>query len=291
MATTIERVRYAEGDHHMRKSALRLADAAAHGCLTDAAVLPADVDLLLNVGLYRDRNLGEPALAALIQEDVQINPEDPSPGGHGSFSFDVANGACGVLTAMQVADRFLRAGTIDRALIVASDADPGHHLAPSFPFRPAGGALLCVHDASPHGLGEVCWTTSADDGQAWRATLGPEGGHNRLRIEIGTTFCDDAGLAAAKVVGEALAAAGLAPGDLSVVVASPAYPAFVRSLAMHSGIDPDRVIVSRDEDLHTASFLCALDSAHESGLLTRNGNAVFVSAGSGITAAAAVYRT
>ena len=116
---------------------------------------------------------------------------------------------------------------------------------------------MCVHDASPHGLGEVCWTTSADDGQAWRATLGPEGGHNRLRIEIGTTFCDDAGLAAAKVVGEALAAAGLAPGDLSVVVASPAYPAFVRSLAMHSGIDPDRVIVSRDEDLHTVSFLCA----------------------------------
>ena len=94
----------------MRKSALRLADAAAHGCLTDAAVLPADVDLLLNVGLYRDRNLGEPALAALIQEDVQINPEDPSPGGHGSFSFDVANGACGVLSAMQVADRFLRCG-------------------------------------------------------------------------------------------------------------------------------------------------------------------------------------
>ena len=69
---------------------------------------PNDLDLLVNAGLYRDRNLGEPALASMIQEDVRRHPEDPHPGGHGTFSFDVANGACGVLTALQIADRFLR---------------------------------------------------------------------------------------------------------------------------------------------------------------------------------------
>ena len=36
-----------------------------------------DVDLLINAGIYRDRNLGEPAFAAMIQEDIGANPEDP----------------------------------------------------------------------------------------------------------------------------------------------------------------------------------------------------------------------
>jgi hypothetical protein len=39
------------------------------------------------------------------------------------------------------------------------------------------------------------------------------------------------------------------------------------------------------------SFVAALQLAHDSGLLTRNGTALFVCAGSGITAGAALYRS
>jgi 3-oxoacyl-[acyl-carrier-protein] synthase-3 len=291
MGTTIEGVRVLQAGRHSHHDALWLADAAGKECLESAAVLPHDVDLLINAGLYRDRILGEPALASLVQEDVGINPEDPHPGGQGSFSFDVANGACGALTAMQIADRFLQAGTIRKALIVASDADPGHHLASAFPFRPAGGALLCIHDRTQRGLGDVHWTTVADYAQVWRATVGLEGDHNRLHIEMGPTFSDDAGVAAAKVATEALAAGGLTTDDLAVVVAAPAYETFVRSFTSHSGIDPERVVTSGDERLHTVSFVAAVDYAHAHGLLTRNGIALLVCAGSGITAGAALYRT
>ena len=287
----LKEIRVVQAGRHSHHDALWLADAAGTECLEGAGVLPTDVDLLINAGLYRDRILGEPALASLVQEDVGINPEDPHPGGHGSFSFDVANGACGALTALQLADRFLQAGTIRRALIVTSDADPGHHLAASFPFRPAGGAVLCVHDTTQRGLGDVHWTTVADEGHAWRATVGLEGGHNRLHIEMGPTFCDDAGVAAAKVAAEALAAGGLTPDDLAVVVAAPAYATFVHSFTSHSDIDPERVITSGDERLHTVSFVAALDYAHANGLLTRNGIALLVCAGSGITAGAALYRS
>ena len=72
-----------------------------------------DIDLLVNAGIYRDRNLGEPALAAMIQEDIGANPEDPHAGAHGTFSFDIANGTCGVLTALQIVDGFLRSRAID----------------------------------------------------------------------------------------------------------------------------------------------------------------------------------
>ena len=141
MATIIESVGAATGGRLRRRGARRLADAAARRALDRAGLVAGDIDLLLNAGLYHDRNLGEPALAALIQEDIGANPEDPHDGGHGTFSFDVANGACGPLTGIQVADGFLRSGTIRHALVVASDADPGHGMAPGFPFEPAAAAV------------------------------------------------------------------------------------------------------------------------------------------------------
>ena len=70
--------------------------------------------------------LGEPALAAMIQQDIGANPEDPHANAHGTFSFDISNGACGVLAALQIVDGFMKSRAIDCALVVASDADPGH---------------------------------------------------------------------------------------------------------------------------------------------------------------------
>ncbi len=66
-----------------------------------------DVDLLINAGIYRDPNLTEPALAALIQQDIGANPEDPHVDAHGTFSFDITNGTCGLLNGLQIVDGFL----------------------------------------------------------------------------------------------------------------------------------------------------------------------------------------
>jgi hypothetical protein len=68
------------------------------GCQTPYARIPNRHTMCRWVRIYRDRNLGEPALAALIQDDISANPEDPHKNAHGTFSFDVANGTCGVLT-------------------------------------------------------------------------------------------------------------------------------------------------------------------------------------------------
>ena len=75
--------------HGLRKpTARRLADAAARTCLAHAGREPGDVDMLINAGIYREDNMGEPALAALIQEDIGANLGQPPIGGHGTFSFD-----------------------------------------------------------------------------------------------------------------------------------------------------------------------------------------------------------
>src|ERR1700682_1760327 len=136
MGTVIERLDVTRGGWRTRHSALRLAVAAAKTCLERAGRDADAVDLLINAGIYRDRNLAEPALAALIQEDVGANPEDPHADAHGTFSFDISNGTCGVLTGLQIVDGFLRSHVISCALITASDADPGRGMSEHLPFPP-----------------------------------------------------------------------------------------------------------------------------------------------------------
>ena len=100
MGTIIDRLGITQGGS-VSHSALQLAVSAANSCLHDARRDADTVDLLVNAGIYRDKNLAEPALAALIQEDIGANPEDPHGDRHGTFSFDISNGTCGILTGLR----------------------------------------------------------------------------------------------------------------------------------------------------------------------------------------------
>lgn len=297
MATIIESVGVAVGGRWRRRSAHKLADEAATLALDRAGLQAGDIDLLLNAGLYHDRNLGEPALAALIQEDIGANPEDPHGAGHGTFSFDVANGSCGMLTGLQVADGFLRARTIRHALVVASDADPGRRLARNFRFAPTGAAIVCGWRAGDEGMqgfrfayrpGSEGDGDRRDDGL--RATVAFESGRNRLTIDEPPGFAAAAGAWASEVAAKLLADHGLTASDVDLVVANPLAPDFLDALAAGLGVAPGRLVApSNGQRAHTAALGVALEPVigrrdHE-GKTT-----LLVSAGAGPVAGAALLR-
>src|SRR5689334_20810876 len=146
MGTRIEAVS-ALTSHGLRKpTARRLADAAARTCFAHAGREPGDVDMLINAGIYRDNSMGEPALAALIQEVIGANLGQPPIGGHGTFSFDLLNGICGVITAIQIESGLLNSGVIRLGAIVTSDVDPDHHHPGAIPLQPTAGAVLLGRD-------------------------------------------------------------------------------------------------------------------------------------------------
>ncbi len=288
MGTVIEQVRLAEGHWRERHSALRLAVKAARDCLHDAGRQPHDIDLLINAGIYRDRNLGEPALAAIIQEDIGANPEDPHAGSHGTFSFDVMNGSCGVLTALQVVDGFLRSHAIDCALVVASDADPGHGMSERFPFSPAGAALLCDWTDDDRGLGRTYWATLPDTRETYSATVGLVDHRNVLRFDVSAGADDTFAEAAAQVAERCLTASSLRIEDVDAIVAAPAAPGYRAALATRLNVSPERIAIADDERMHTVSLASAFADASQR---TPSGEQILmVAAGAGVTAGAALYR-
>ncbi|MFG2713597.1 hypothetical protein ACGFX2_23995 [Streptomyces goshikiensis] len=177
-----------------------LAGRAARDCLARAGLSPAAVGVLVNVGVYRESNTFEPALAALVQKEAGISLDylaDPAP----AFSFDLMNGACGVLGAVQVGQALLDTGSTDRLLITAADVHPGGDARrdPGYPYADLAGAWLLERGAdagtgfgtvrhyAPEGpAGTEGYLDTARMGSGGRSliTVHREPGHDTRRSEL-----------------------------------------------------------------------------------------------------------
>ena len=289
MGTRIDGLSLVPGGWRARHSALALAVEACRASLDHCGLAPREVGLLINTGLYRDGNLGEPALAPLIQQDIGANPEDPHPGATGTFSFDIANGTCGLLNALEIADGFLRTTTVKTVLVVASDASPSRRLAPDFPYQPGGAAAVCRWSQDDSGLGAFKWHNAPDGGASFRATVGFENGRNVLHIFEEADFAERAADAAVAAAADLMGETHLGPADIDLIVASPPLDPLTKKVASELGV-PEEAVVTDSGDWHTAGLFAALGRARDDGLLRSGTNALLLCAAAGVKAGAALYR-
>lgn len=301
MATRIEAVATSHPRGRLLgRGALHLSDLAAEMCLARGHREPSELDLLVNVGLYKDHSIAEPALASIIQADLGANPaRRAAPGRHGTFSFDLVNGGVGMLTAAELIDGFVGDGPARLGLIVAGDADPSPHSSLGFPFAPAGGAVLLGHTDEGAGFVRFRFRTFPADAPlfeiylAWDPDAGiGHRGRNRLEARVAPSFAGRAGEHGREVALALLDEVHLAPADVDLLIASQ-YPAsFASELARDLGIPEARVPRVAPELLraHTAGPIAALDAASRSGQLARARHTLFVAVGAGITVGAALYR-
>jgi 3-oxoacyl-[acyl-carrier-protein] synthase III len=277
--------------------AVQLAGAAARFCLKRAGRAPDELGLLINAGVYLDNNISEPAIAALIQDDIGANLWQLPGRGPGTFSFDVRNGACGVLTGMYLADGLLASETVTTAMVVAADADPEPGFSEGYGFPAVGGAILLSSDNQRTGFtafrfatfpefaglfqSEVSWHQGIPDGTG-------HAGRNILTITVADSYAARAVECAESATRELAAASALDLGDIGLLVATAPVPGFADALAKRLGIPAGRVasLPASLAGAHTAAPAVALEPAD----LAAAGTTVFVCAGAGITVVAALYR-
>jgi 3-oxoacyl-[acyl-carrier-protein] synthase III len=281
--------------HGLRKpSARRLADAAARACLAHSGRKPGDIDMLINAGIYREDNMGEPALAAIVQEDIGANLGQPPVGGHGTFSFDLLNGTCGVLNAIQLQAGMLRSGLIRLGAIVTSDVEPDLKDPGSAPFRPAGGTLLLGWDDGIPGFTDFHSETFPEYADLFTSGLVWQGRRRQSQMVIDANPGYHARLAdcAEEATHRFLRGVGLDIGQVDLFVPAPSSPEFVDRLRRRLGVPGDRVAyVAEDlERCYTTGPIAALQAAVKSGRLGEAHNTVLLAAGAGITVALALYR-
>jgi len=294
MGTRIEAVSTARPRWFLRRHALGLEDAAARACLERGGRAAQDIDLLINVGVYRENNTVEPALASLIQEDIGANPGAPHVDGHGTFSFDVNNGGAGALSAAYLIDGFVSAGTAHVGLVVAGDADPCPRTSREFPFLPAGGAILLGHTDDEEGFHRFEFRTFPALSKVFEACVEwePERGCNGVHVREDPALREACVESAKETTIGFLDAVRLKAGEVDVLVTSQYPSGFVERLAREIGVRADRIpAVQPDlQRAHTAGPIAALESAVGSGSFARARNVLFVAAAPGLTVAVALYK-
>jgi 3-oxoacyl-[acyl-carrier-protein] synthase-3 len=290
--------------HGLRKpSARRLADTAATTCLAYAGKEPGDIDMLINAGIYREDNMGEPALASLVQEDIGANLGQPPVGGHGTFSFDLINGTCGVISAIQLEAGLLRSGVIRLGAIVTSDVDPNLKDPGSAPFRPTGGAMLLGWDDSIAGFTDFYTETFPEyadlfvSGLVWQKRRGPRlprraVGQTLMAIDSNPGYHARLVDCAEEAAHRFLRRLGMGIGEIDLIVPAPSAPDFQDPLIARLGVPGDRVaFVTEDlEGTYSTGPIAALQAATKSGRLGEARNTLMITAGAGITVALALYR-
>ncbi len=270
--------------------------AAANACLRQTSLPKEKIDALISVGVYRTDFIMEPALAALVAGELAMNDDREPDDEDKTFAFDLSVGGVGFLQACFVASELARAGSIETAMVLASEIENNREYAPD--------RLLGVRETATAAI-----LRESADGEsgfaAFRFRYFPEhvaaidtygtwddNGHPYLAIEradnLHQLYLDCMEVA----VQEFLDEQGLERTDIAWLAPPQISPSFVSAAAQRLDFSSRQTvnIAAPSLDLFTSSTPLALrhlqsESRAQSGQL-----ALLLEVGAGIQVACALYQ-
>ncbi len=270
---------------------LEHATLAAKNCIQQAGIELDEIDLLINVGVFRDNNMCEPSVAALIQHSLGINLNPITfPVKQTTFSFDLMNGACGMMNALQVSQAILVSKGLKSALLVSGDSHPSQKSTEDFPIVHSGSALL-VEKEVYKGFSKFMITTSPQfSGQSGFLDLDLHGTDSRFSLQLEqngtiesmTNFTID-------TIQQYLDTEHINTQDVQMIISHPSSQ-FGKEISSAVGIKlaSCNEALSSWGDTHTANV--AIGAHLELSKGTLKTDLLFVTVGTGYTVGCGLYR-
>lgn len=275
--------------HFLRWGSIRHAVEAGRQCLKTSLHRKAAVGLLINAGIHRDHHICEPAMAVFIQHRLGINIEFQN---RSTLAFDLQNGGCGMLDAIQVVSALLQTGEIEVGLVVASEANPDRHPDLCFPYPASGAAMLL--DLSPwreRGFGEFAFHTRDDYADLYTSLVSLSEKRGRIVIQRRAELEDKYLSMVGAVVEDVLTRDRLRREEIDFVVSAQMSADFLARLPAVIGFPRDKVVnfFDRLPDTLSTSLFLALKLAMAERRPVHGQKALLLACGSGVSVAAATY--
>jgi len=276
--------------HLLRWGSVRHAVEAGQRCLKASRHRKADIGLLINSGIHRDHHICEPAMAVFIQHRLGINIEFQN---RRTLAFDLQNGGCGMLDAVQAVTALLQDGEVEAGLVVASETNPDRRPDPGFTYPASGVAMLL--DLSPwreRGFGGFAFHTRDEYADAYTSLVSLAEKRGRIvcrrRSELEDIYIAMAGA----VVDDVLDRDHLRREDIDFVVPAQISAGLLSRLPATIGFHGDKVVnlSSWLPDTLSTSLFLALNTVLTARQPLPGQKALLLAFGSGITVAAATYR-
>lgn len=271
-----------------------LACAAARRALEHAGVDGSDLDLLVLATTTPDNTF--PATATKVQAMLGMT---------GGFAFDVQAVCSGFIYGLSVADNFIRAGQVKKALVIGAETFSRildwEDRSTCVLFGDGAGAVVLEADEEAEGTAPaerrgILSTHLHSDGRYGDLLYvdgGPSStqtvGHVRM---LGREVFRHAVVNLAAVVDEALEANGFTREDLDWLVPHQANKRILDGTAKKLKMTPDRVVVTVDRHANTsaASIPLALAEAVHDGRIQRGDLVLMEAMGGGLTWGSALVR-
>ncbi len=275
---------------------LKMLGQAARGCLEQSQFSTAEIELLVSTGVYRTEYLTEPALAALLAGDLEMNDSREVDDENKTLAFDLLNGPAGFLNACHMVSEMARAGRVERAMIVASEIENNAIIEPDnlLGLREMGSAVI-LHESEDGETGFQAFRFDQYDEHAdkhrvvckWNAE-----GKTYLDINIADDYHETLVECVARSVESFLREQHLELGGLKYLLPPQVSSEFAASLAKRlqapTGLIVD--VATEGLDYATSSTAAGMQAVMNREDTSPGDLGLVVNAGSGIQVACALYQ-
>jgi 3-oxoacyl-[acyl-carrier-protein] synthase-3 len=267
---------------------------AARQALERAGIAPQEVDLVICATITPDMPF--PSTASVIQAEL---------GAFNAACFDMEAACAGFIYALQIGAQFLYSGTYDTVLVIGAEkmssvldwSDRNTCVL----FGDGAGAAVLRRDETGTRRGLISTILGADG--RYGSILSVPGGGSKLpptveTVQRGEHFLKMSGaevykqavLRMQQAASGALKEAGVAAGDLKLLIPHQANRRIIQALVDRLGLRDDQVFINLDRYGNTsaASVIMALHEAVEQGALKRGDLFMFAAFGAGLSWAASL---
>jgi 3-oxoacyl-[acyl-carrier-protein] synthase-3 len=283
-----------------KKGTISLSVRAARKVLKQGNLDPNDLGLLINSSVYKDENIGEPAMASFIQRDIEAN-RFPSEGSS-TFAFDILDSGCGLLTGLELIDGLIESGNVENGIIVTSDVNPSVKYTIGFKFKNSAAAILIGRSNDGSGFRGFRQFEYPEDRETLessvefrkdprRSLFGIRRMRNIHTIEESPTYHSQIFKRMKESMGPFLDDMGVKPGDIDLVISSQYPPGIIGEISKMEGIGKDKVITLPKNygPLYTTGPGFSLRWAMKKGIWNKAQNVLFLAVGPGIKVSLALY--
>ena len=268
-----------EGDD--MADSVALATGAIRSCLKELTGSQHEIDLLVNTGVYRNDFIGEPAMAALIAGQVQLNATIDSWDQSRTFAYDLGNGACGFLHGCWSIQAMVFSGKSKKALCVSSEIENNRMNAPhkTLGLKESGCAVL-LEESDRTGFLRFLFKYYPEYSGALRTEINwNQNGQPFLHISRNDDMERLLLQHLPAVVEELLAKENLTMDNIQIVIPPQISSDFVHQFTQLLNIPESKVVnLNEDQNLYTCSTVFGIQEAYRKGMIREGDKGIILEA-------------
>ncbi len=283
----------------IRSNSIKLAAKAARQCLKNANLDSNFLEILVYTGVYKSNHIWEPAIASLIQSKIRSNPLQRRNFANGkslpddTFSLDLNNGGCGLISGLQVVDGFLRSERFKKGMVVTGDNEPDPGFSEGFCFTPAAAAMILSQGNENEGFVMFKTTTYPQYKEDFDGHIifSQQKKRNILVIRKSEFYLSRCVECAQTSLEEFFKDTEVKLNCVDLIIPSQFPAGFPVKLGSSLGLDRRLVVEEKNAgQFHTAGPVFALEKAWTDQRFKQAKNILFITVGAGITTAIALYK-